>query len=93
MLSTKIASAEPLFAGREWVVAAAFGTVHGLAFSESLLGLTVASVVRALAVLGFNLGVEGAQLVVMACALPVLIASRWRAFHTVRVGAMICTAG
>jgi hypothetical protein len=27
----------PLFAGREWLVAAAFGTVHGLAFSESVL--------------------------------------------------------
>jgi hypothetical protein len=25
----------PLFAGREWLVAALFGTVHGLAFSES----------------------------------------------------------
>ncbi|MPY88381.1 MAG: hypothetical protein GEU99_10685 [Luteitalea sp.] len=53
----------PLFAGREWLVGAAFGTVHGLAFSESLKELTLTPWVCALAVGGFNIGVEGAQLV------------------------------
>lgn len=82
----------PLFSGREWLVAAAFGTVHGLAFSDTLIGLNLTGTLRALAVLGFNLGVEGAQLVVMALALPLLAASRRRGFHQVRVAAMICVA-
>jgi hypothetical protein len=82
----------PLFAGREWLVAAAFGTVHGLAFSESLAELTLAPWVRALAVGGFAVGVEAAQLVAMACAVLLLDASRWRIFHTVRVCTMVCAA-
>jgi len=41
-------------------------------------------------VLGFNLGVEGAQLVAMACAVPLLYASRWRGFHALRITAMGC---
>lgn len=32
------------------------------------------------------------QLVAMACAVPLLIASQWRMFHTVRVVAMVGTA-
>ena len=45
---------------------------------------------RACIVLGFNLGVEGAQLVAMACAVPLLYASRWRGFHVLRIAAMAC---
>jgi hypothetical protein len=82
----------PLFAGREWLVAAAFGTVHGLAFSESLTQLTLTPWVRALAVGGFNIGVEGAQLVAMACAAPLIAASRWRIFHAIRICTMVCAA-
>jgi hypothetical protein len=92
ILLAAIHAIRPLFSGREWLVAAAFGTVHGLAFSESLAGLALAPSVRALAVAGFNLGVEGAQLVAMICAVPMLAASRWRIFHAMRVGTMICAA-
>jgi HupE / UreJ protein len=82
----------PLFAAREWLVAAAFGTVHGLAFAESLTGLQLSSSLRLVTVFGFNLGVEGAQLVAMLCAVPVLFVSRWPAFHAVRVTAMTLAA-
>jgi HupE / UreJ protein len=82
----------PLFAGREWLVAAVFGTVHGLAFSESLAELALMPWVRAVAVGGFNLGVEGAQLLAMASAVPLLAASRWRVFHAIRVCTMVAVA-
>ena len=80
----------PLFAGNEWKIAAGLGLVHGLAFSETLSGGSLAWMTRASIVLGFNLGVEGAQLVAMACAVPLLYASRWRGFHVLRIAAMTC---
>jgi HupE / UreJ protein len=92
ILVAAIHAIRPLFTGREWIVAAAFGTVHGLAFAEGLSGLGLIGVVRALAVAGFNIGVEGAQLVAMACAVPLLAASQWRRFGTIRVVAMSVAA-
>lgn len=82
----------PLFAGAEWKIAAGFGLVHGLAFSETLAGGGLDAVTRTWVVLGFNVGVEGAQLVAMACAVPLLYASRWRGFHVLRIAAMACVA-
>ncbi|MGD9902106.1 MAG: HupE/UreJ family protein [Vicinamibacterales bacterium] len=92
VLVTAIHAIRPLFATREWMIAAAFGTIHGLAFSEALAGLAVSGGVRALAIFGFNAGVEGAQLVAMLCAVPVLAASRLHSFDVVRVVAMTGTA-
>jgi hypothetical protein len=85
---TALHAIRPLFPQREWLVAAAFGTVHGLAFAESLTGLQLSASPRLLTVFGFNLGVEGAQLVAMLGALPLLVASRRPAFHAIRVTAM-----
>jgi hypothetical protein len=42
-----------------------------------------------MAVGGFNLGVEGAQLLAMGGAVPLLAVSRFRMFHAVRVGTMV----
>jgi hypothetical protein len=80
----------PLFAGHEWKIAAGFGLVHGLAFSETLSGGGLDAVTRSWVVLGFNLGVECAQVVAMACAVPLLYASRWRGFPVLRIAAMAC---
>jgi hypothetical protein len=92
ILTAAVHAIRPLFVGREWLVAVAFGVVHGLAFSESIVGLRLTSVLKSVAVLGFNIGVGGAQLLAMALALPLLIISRWRMFHSVRLAAMVCTA-
>ena len=78
----------PIVPGREWLLAGGFGLIHGLAFSGSLSGLRLASADKAAAILGFNIGVEGAQLLVMAAALPVLLISRYPAFHLFRRTAM-----
>ena len=92
ILVAAIHAIRPLFRGREWLVAASFGTVHGLAFAEGLSGLALSGGTRVLAVAGFNLGVEGAQLVAMACAVPLIAASRWRQFSRVRVATMTAAA-
>jgi hypothetical protein len=92
ILLTAVHAIRPLFAGREWLVAGGFGLVHGLAFSESLANLVLAPWAWALTVLGFNLGVEGAQLLAVAAAVPLLFASRWRWFNLLRVVAMLAVA-
>jgi hypothetical protein len=77
VLLAAVHAIRPLFAGAEWKIAAGFG---------------LDAVTRTWVVLGFNVGVEGAQLVAMACAVPLLYASRWRGFHVLRVAAMACVA-
>lgn len=59
--------------GRRWLVAIFFGLVHGLGFAGSLLelGLRHEALVRAL--IGFNLGVELAQILFVALVLPAIV--------------------
>jgi hypothetical protein len=56
-----------------WLVAAAFGLVHGLGFASALteLGLPREAMVRAL--VGFNVGVELGQLAFVAAVMPPLV--------------------
>jgi hypothetical protein len=53
-----------------WAVAALFGTVHGFAFSGALAELCLPRARLAGALFGFNLGVELAQLGLLALAWP-----------------------
>lgn len=64
----------PLFPGREAAVAGLFGLGHGLAFSFTLAALELSTGRLALSLLGFNLGIELVQLILVALALPALIA-------------------
>ncbi|WP_433683571.1 HupE/UreJ family protein [Nocardia sp. CA-119907] len=77
----------PLFPGREAVVAATFGLIHGMAFSFSLAELKLSTSQLALSVLGFNLGIEAIQLLLVTLALPPLLAlGTTRAQPVLRVG-------
>ena len=75
-LSIALVAAENLVArpvvSRRWVVSFCFGLVHGFGFSSALreAGLPPDGLVRSL--LGFNLGVELGQALVVAAALPLL---------------------
>lgn len=64
----------PLFPGRESLVAAAFGLVHGLAFATVLAGAGVDGAALVGSLLGFNLGIELMQCAVVLAVLPVLLA-------------------
>ena len=63
----------PLFPRREAVVAAFFGLIHGLAFAETLAHLVVGRWERVVDLLGFNLGIEAMQLLVVLATMPILL--------------------
>lgn len=76
----------PLFPGREPYVAAGFGLIHGLAFAGTLTDLNLIPQYMALSILGFNLGIELMQLLVVALMMPWLILlSRTSFYSSVRI--------
>jgi hypothetical protein len=82
----------PLFPGREALVAACFGLVHGLAFSQTLRDLDLSGSRLVLSLLGFNLGIELMQLVVVTLVLPPLVLlARAGRYHLLRVAAATLT--
>ncbi|APR75733.1 Membrane protein [Minicystis rosea] len=76
ILVSAVHAIRPLFTGREPVVAAAFGLVHGLAFATALADLGLDAPSLALGVLAFNLGIEAMQLAVVAMTMPWLVLLR-----------------
>ncbi|MCX4766154.1 HupE/UreJ family protein [Streptomyces sp. NBC_01275] len=77
----------PLVARGEVLIAAGFGLVHGLAFASLIgdLGLDRGSLVTTL--LGFNLGIELTQLLVVALVMPsLLVLARTAVYPVFRIG-------
>jgi hypothetical protein len=77
----------PLVPRGEVLIAAGFGLVHGLAFASLIgdLGLDRGSLVTTL--LGFNLGIELTQLLVVALVMPsLLVLARTAVYPVFRVG-------
>lgn len=58
---------------QRWVVSFLFGLVHGFGFASALSPLHLPPHHLALALLGFNLGVEAGQALVVALLLPILV--------------------
>ena len=84
----------PLFPGREAWVAAGFGLVHGLAFAGALSELELEPGRFALALLGFNLGIEAMQLSVLALTFPwLLLLAATRAYAPFRVAGAVVAGG
>ena len=71
----------PVFHGRRWTVAFAFGLIHGFGFASVLADLGLPREALALALVGFNLGVEGGQLAIVAVFLPLAFALRRSTFY------------
>lgn len=77
----------PLFPGREAAIAAFFGLIHGLAFATTLGQLGLGRWQRVAGTLGFNLGIETVQFIVVAATLPsLLLLSRTRGYPFFRIG-------
>jgi len=77
----------PLFPAREAAIAAFFGLIHGLAFATTLGELGLGRWERVASILGFNLGIETMQLVVLAVTMPSLVLlSRTRSYSAFRIG-------
>ncbi|MET0283540.1 MAG: HupE/UreJ family protein [Polyangiales bacterium] len=82
----------PLFPRREAWVALGFGLVHGLGFASALEGLGVDGTTLALTVLGFNLGVELLQIVIVLLTLPwIYVLQGTRLGTPLRVGGALLT--
>lgn len=62
-----------------------FGLLHGFGFASALRGLDAAPESFAPALVGFNLGVEAGQLIVVAAALPLLLIVRRSAIYASRL--------
>jgi hypothetical protein len=70
----------PVVQGRRWLLACGFGLLHGFGFAGVLADLGLPTGARALALAGFNLGVELGQLAMVALFVPLawrLRASPW----------------
>ncbi len=71
----------PLFRERRWAMAFGFGLVHGFGFASVLVDLGLPRDALAIALLGFNVGVELGQLAIVAAFLPLAFALRDTRFY------------
>jgi hypothetical protein len=69
----------PIVRGSRWIVAFCFGLVHGFGFASVLTDLGLPKGVLAVALVGFNLGVEVGQIAIVAAFLPLayLVRRTW----------------
>ncbi len=77
----------PRIVGRLWMVAFGFGLVHGFGFASVLADLGLPRDALVIALVGFNIGVELGQLVIVIVFLPLAYALRHTAFY--RRGVMV----
>jgi hypothetical protein len=68
---------------KEWFIAFLFGFIHGFAFSEAVRGLKLNFSNFVKIVLGFNLGVEIGQIIIVSIVLPMLffILKKYNVFY------------
>ncbi len=71
----------PVVREGRWVLTFAFGLVHGFGFASALKDLGLADAPLGWSLLGFNLGVELGQLVVVAAFVPLAWALRATVFY------------
>jgi hypothetical protein len=70
---------KPFFSDRAWLIAFAFGLIHGFGFASVLTDLSLTTSNLGVALVAFNLGVESGQLAIIAIFLPLayLIRAHW----------------
>jgi len=86
ILVSGVHAIKPLVPGGETWIAAGFGLMHGLAFAALLGGLDLGRGSLVVSLLGFNLGIELTQLIVVALLMPsLLLLSRTRVHSPARI--------
>jgi hypothetical protein len=66
---------------RRWVMAFTFGLIHGFGFASALADLGLPQGALALALVGFNLGVEAGQMAIVTAFVPIAFALRGTVFY------------
>ncbi len=81
----------PIFPNREMFVAAGFGLIHGLAFANTLANLDLDAKAMTLSILGFNIGIELQQLIVVMLIIPslILLSKQSKIYDFIRVSSAI----
>jgi HupE / UreJ protein len=81
----------PIYPKKEVLIAGGFGLIHGLAFAETLTNLELNTKQMFLSILGFNIGIELMQLMIILLVFPILILlSKTRYYPQIRqIGAII----
>jgi HupE / UreJ protein len=90
ILISAIHAIRPIFPNKEAFVAAGFGLIHGLAFATTLSDLHLPTYQLAFSILGFNIGIELMQLLIMALIIPELILlSKTKYYSIVRIAGAV----
>lgn len=81
----------PVFREKEWLIAFGFGLFHGLGFAGLLEDLGLDRGRKVWSLLGFNIGVELGQVVIIALVFPILFMLRRTALyqHIIRWGSIL----
>ncbi len=93
ILVSAIHAMRPFFFNKEVFIAAGFGLIHGLAFSQTLQSLRLERWDLLIGVLGFNLGIETMQVLIIAMILPwIILVSKTAYFKTIKfiLALLIC---
>lgn len=75
----------PVAKGKNWMMAGGFGLIHGFGFASVLGDLGLAKGNLAVALVGFNVGVELGQIAIVASFLPLAFALRKTALYQIAV--------
>ncbi|MEP7283329.1 MAG: HupE/UreJ family protein [Rubrivivax sp.] len=78
VLAAALDNLRPFVPGPRWAMVSVFGLVHGFGFAGPLQDLGLTRGALAVPLLGFNLGVELGQLIVVALLLPIALLMRQR---------------
>lgn len=79
----------PMVTRRRWALALGFGLVHGLGFASVLQEIGLPPGLRALALAGFNIGVELGQLAIVVVFVPLA----WQLRTTMFYARVVCAGG
>ena len=72
----------PIFKGKDWLIAFVFGLFHGFGFASVMADLGITGEFLTLTLLGFNIGVELGQIVIIALIFPILFFIRNFKFYS-----------
>jgi len=95
VLLTAVDNLWPFLPRRRWMVAFAFGLLHGFGFAAVLLDLKLPAGALLLSLSGFNLGVEIGQLLIVSLLMPLAYVTRQRIGYlrfALRTGSVVIAA-
>lgn len=85
ILISAIHAIRPIFPNRETLITFLFGLIHGSAFASSLYNLHLATPLKVISVLGFNLGIELMQIAIIIMFLPIIFLSKFKWYKFIRI--------